>query len=205
MRNKYCVAIYSAVLGRPPFVGVAAMGARNITAYGFPGLERSFWRGLMSVLHDTPVYLTAGLSDHPMTGSPEVAQVYPPRIELAAITAGQILGGPDGKLDIVSELLLGIAEQVIDQGMHIGVGHTLDFDERLSSNTEMSGFVFGALDESDEKRLRAATHAQQILTVIPVTARELTLARADGIEALIERFEAAGVPPVFDHARKGVV
>jgi hypothetical protein len=51
----------------------------------------------------------------------------------------------------------------------------------------------------------AATHAQQILTVVPVTAAELTLARAEGIDALIQRFEAAGVPPVFEHTRKSVV
>ncbi len=195
---------YAAVLGRNPFIEVQSANLANVHAYGFPALKRSFWRNLMSEFHDKFVYVTAGMSEHSMHIPPDQQKIFPSRIELMAVPDGQITGGENGKEDIVAAWLLAISEYVINSNIFIGAGHTLDFQQPLSANTEMSAFLFTPLAGGDEKRLCKCTKAQDILNVVPVTAAELALIRKDGIGAIINLFEANGVRPVFDYLRQGV-
>lgn len=168
-------------------------------------MRKSFWRSLISEFHDTTVYFTGGLSDYSMAVPPAEQKAYPPRIELMALCGGQITAGPSDTDDVVSALLLAVGEYVINSGIFIGVGHTLDFQERLSPNTEMSAFLFTPAECTDEKRVRRCTNAQAILNVVPITSAELAIARQEGVGKLIDLFETSGVRPVFDYLRAGVV
>ena len=196
---------YAAVLGRPPFISRQSSGGRHIEALGFPPMKRSFWRSLLAEAHDTTIYVTAGMSDHPMAVPDSERHIYVPRVELMAVCDGQVVGGPTASDDVVTALLLLVADYVLDQGIFIGVGHTLDFQEPLSPNTQMSAFLFTPPEGIDEKRLRKCTQAQALLNVVPISAAELGLARSEGVAALVDRFAASGVAPVFDYLRPSVV
>jgi hypothetical protein len=196
---------YAAVFGRAPFVEEQSAGALRVQVFGFPPLRRSFWRSLISEAHDTTVYITAGMSDYPMQVPPQARGDYSARIELMAVCDGQITGGPSGTDDVVSALLLAVAEYVLDNGIYIDVGHTLDFQERLAPNTEMTAFLFTPAEGIDEKRVRRCSRAEAILNVMPITRSELEFTRNEGMEALIDRFQASGVGPVFDYMRKSSV
>jgi Suppressor of fused protein (SUFU) len=196
---------YAAVLGRPPFVERKLNGSLNICAFGFPPLRRSFWRSLFSEAHDTTIYLTAGMSEHPMPVPHSEQKLFPPRVELMADCAGQITGGPLGNEDVVSAILLGIAEFTISSEIFIGIGHTLDYREPLAPNTNMSGFLFTPPVGIDEKRLCRCSKSESILNVVPITAAELSLARNSGVPALIDRLEASGFSPVFSYMRESAV
>jgi len=193
---------YTAVLGRAIFT---ERTGNQIKAYGFPPLARSFWKSLFAELHNTHVYITAGLSEHAMPVPAELAKAYPPRVELMATCDVRVTGGADGTEDVVTALLLGIAEQVVSAGIFIGVGHTLDFQAKLYPNTEMSAFLFTPPIGPDQKRLRKCTKADAILNVVPITAAELALLREKGVGALIDLFGRSNVRPVFDLARKSAV
>jgi hypothetical protein len=169
----------------------------------FPPLKRSFWKSLLSEAHDETVYITAGLSSYTMPTWEHGN--HDQRIELIAFSKAPISGGEGGKEDIPTLLLQIIANQVLDQKIPIGVGHTLDFQEHLASNTLMSAFLFALADGVDAKRISRCTKAQTLLNVVPITAPEVQFARTNGVEALIERFEKAGVPPVFDYQRASTV
>ena len=196
------VSKYSAVLGRDPFVRRESEAGKAISAYGFPPLKRSFWRGLISEAHDTTVYFTAGMSAYSMMVPPEEARIYPSRIELMATCDGQVVAGDE---DVVSAILLGVAEYVLDSNIFVGAGHTLDFQRPLTVNTKMSALFFTPPEGMDESRLRRCTNAEGILNVVPITAAELAVARSEGIEALVTRFEESRVRPIFDYARPSVV
>lgn len=122
-----------------------------------------------------------------------------------ATLAGQSTAGPPDREDDISAWLLAIADNVLNSHSFIGVGHTLDFEERLAPDTEMTAFLFTPPVGVDERRLCRCTNAKAILNVVPITAAEINLARQESVEALIECLADSGVDPVFDCARKSAV
>ena len=199
------VSKYSAVFGRNPAVVRAPRGKWAVSACMFPAMKRSFWRSLMSEAHDQTVYVTAGLSDYTMPVGTTVRGAYPANIELIAFCELPIGGGETGTEDVPTAILQLIADYVLDTDTLVGVGHTLDFGERLAPNTEMSAVLFATTDGVDVKRIRRCTRAKDILNVVPITANEVELARAEGLESLLNRFESRGVRPVFDYLRASAV
>lgn len=195
------IAKYAAVFGRPPAVVRAPTDRWGVSACLFPPLKRGFWRSLVSESHDTAVYVTSGMSEHPM--APHAPAPYAARVELMAFSPMPIAGGPDGSEDVPTAVLQSISSYVLDHRILIGVGHTLDFQQPLASNTRMTGCLFATADAVDERRVRRCSKAQQLLNVVLLTAAELELARSEGVPALLDRFEAAGVGPVFDFQRPG--
>lgn len=156
----------------------------------------------MSEAHDQAVYITAGMSEYAMPVAPALKRVYAQNVELIAFSDMPIGGGETGTEDVPAAILQFIADYVLDTKILIGVGHTLDFRERLAPNTEMSAVLFAISDGVDAKRIRRCTKAKEILNVVPITAAEVDLARTDGVEVLLNHFEKAGVRPVFDYLRR---
>jgi Suppressor of fused protein (SUFU) len=196
---------YAAVFGRPPFIERKSNDRNHISVLGFPPLKKSFWRSLWSEAHDSTVYVTVGMSGHDMAVPQAERHSCATKVELLAVCDGQIVGGPAGTEDVVAALLLLIAEYVLDKGIILGVGHTLDLQEPLTTNTAMSAFLFTPPEGIDEKRLRRCTRAQSLLNVVSISKAELDYAREVGVAALVERFQASGVRPMFDYMRRSAL
>jgi len=199
------IAKYAAVFGRSPAVLREPTNGRAVAACMFPAMKPSFWKGLFAEAYDETVYITAGMSAHLMPGDAASLELYAQRVELVAVCEMQVCGGPGGKEDIPTLILQMIADHVLENGILIGVGHTLDFQEPLAPNTMMTAVLFALPERMDVKRIRRCTEAQELLNVVPITAAELTFMRENDLGALLERFESAGVLPVFDYSRPSAV
>lgn len=181
---------------REPQVGV---GVRSCM---FPALPRSFWKGLMSEAHDKVVYITDGLS---ATAMPAPDEQDPSRVELFATCDQPIGGGPSGAEDLPTQIFQDIAEYIVSRGAFVGIGHTLDFASRWAANSAMRGLLFSTAIGVDEKRIAKCSAAKALLTPVPITGAELDFCRREGVLALLDRFEDAGVEPVFDVFRKSSI
>ena len=203
VNNMKSIQKYSAVFGRPPAMVRDPNPNSTVSAYMFPPLKRSFWKSLISEAHDQTIYITSGMSSHKLPGCDD-REGCADRIELIAFSKMPINGGPDGTEDIPTVILQMIADYILNEQIPIGIGHTLDFQEPLATNIQMSAILFAIPEGIDAKRVRKCTKAQNILNVVPITADELELAKNDFLK-LIDKFEAAGVQPVFDCFRSSVV
>jgi|GEM_PF-3860403 len=197
------VAKYAAVFGRAPVVVRGPDEDWQVAVCTFAPQKRSFWKSLLHVAHDQSVSITAGMSDYPMPDDPN--GMWAPRVELMSVSDTLVGGGPAGKDDVPSAILQMIARDVLEQRRLVGFGHTLDLGEKFASNSAMSAVLFALPANMDDKRVRTCTRAQELLNVMPISARELALVRSDSVEALLDRFERAGVAPVFDILRPSVV
>ena len=199
------ISRYQAVFGRPPTVYRGPTDGRGIAACMFPATRHGFWKSLFSEACDQTVYITAGMSAHLMGDGVASPGPYAQRVELVAVCEGPISGGPGGREDVPTMILQVIASYVLDNRLLVGVGHTLDFQEPLAPNTVMTGVLFALPERMDTKRIRRCTEARELLNVVPITSAELEFARRHGVGALIERFDAAGVPPVVVARAKAVL
>lgn len=205
MDKQKIVQRYAAVFGRAPAVIRDSVAGHSILACCFPALARSFWKGLFAEAHDVHVWITAGLSGHKIEKSSEGDVLPSVAFELMAMAEHAVGGGETGVEDVITVILQMIAGYIIEQGVVVEIGHTLDFREPMSANTEMTGVFFLPPDGIDMKRLIKCSSAEEILGVMPLTAAELEFARTDGVGALIDKFEEAGVSSFFDVFRKSVI
>ncbi|WP_395735340.1 suppressor of fused domain protein [Prosthecobacter sp.] len=205
MNPLQVVQRYAAVFWRAPAVVRESDSGLPVLACWFPALKKSFWKGLFAEAHDMHVWITAGLSSYQMAVPPDLQSGCQRRIELMALAENAIAGGESGDLDICTFILQLIACHVIEQKIFVDVGHTLNFGEPMSSNSEMTGVLFALPFDIDLKRVSRCSQAKVILSVMPLTAAELAYARKEGTEALIDRFEDAGVAAMFDVFRPSVV
>lgn len=196
---------YAAVFGRSPAFVRRPENGGHVSAAMFPPLKRSFWRGLMSEAHDVSVAITYGLSDHTLPVPSEVSKETSDRIELIAFSTVPIGGGPSGSEDIPSAILQMIGDYIIDQKLVVDVGHTLDFQQPLATNVEMSAVLFALPFGIDAKRVMKCSRAREILNIVPITSAELQLVRENDVGVLLDRFEASGIEAVFDCFRKSSV
>ena len=74
----------------------------------------------------------------------------------------------------------------------------------MVEGSEMSAF-FLVIPPEDQTGLIRASGAQQVMAVMTVSQRECEMAIAEGTVALVDRFEASGIPPLIDWDRKSVV
>jgi len=200
------IEIYAAILGREPYLVKKPQSKNHISVAFFPEINAGFFKRLMAEGCDQNIYISSGLSNYKM--APPLSQSYRPElhIELVAQTEGQITGGESGKEDVVSYILQMVADYIIDNTVFIEPGHTLDFEETLTTNSEMRGFLFSVPENIDIKRIcKANKRCENLVSLIPLSRKELDFARNQGVGELINEFESKGVPPIFDPFRKCVL
>ena len=195
---------YAAIFGRAPYlVKDSDIGVR--TAF-FPAIDAGFFKSLMSEGVDQNIYITAGLSRYEMKAPSDLSYKPETKVELVAQTNGQITSGATGEEDVVSELMPMIASYIIEERIFIEPGHTLDFQERIATNSEMSAFLFSVPEGFDVNRVRKACKScQALVSLIPISVAELEYTRKNGVGALIDIFEENNVPPLFDPFRSSAI
>ena len=96
-----------------------------------------------------------------------------------------------------------VSDYIIENSIFIEPGHTLDFEEKLTTNSEMNGLLFAVPEAIDIKRIcKANKKCENLISLVPLSRKELEFVRNDGLEKLIDKFEALDVPPIFDPFRK---
>ena len=197
------IQIYAAILGRDPCLILDPQSKNNISVAFFPECDAGFFKRLIAEGCDQYIYITSGLSNYKMVAP--IGLPYKPElhIELVAQTEGQITGGESGKEDIVSYILQMVAEYIVENSVFIEPGHTLDFEENLTINSEMSAFLFAVPVGFDIKRVCGANKkCENLVSLIPISRKELEFVRNNGVDDLIDLFVSKNVPPIFDPFRK---
>jgi len=184
---------YTAFFGRGADVVLDAKpdDPRSPSVYRFPPTRAGFLKRIFTPPATDFVFMTDGMSSHAMPVPPEEQRVYPSRIELFACARGAPVVGPEGR-DVVTAILQGLAVVPFTQRIFFGPLHTCDLGEPVSSNPEMTGFLFAVPEGVDIARLCSCTPAAElVVSVIPVTASEIRYAKAKGPDQLIAQFEKA--------------
>lgn len=197
------IQAYSAILGREPYLLLEPQSKNQISVAFFPKINAGLLKRLMAEGYDQNIYISSGLSDYRM--EPPADLPYKPglHVELIAQTDGQITVGELGEEDVVSIMLQMVADYIIENSVFIEPGHTLDFEENFTCNSEMRGLLFCVPVGLDVKRIcKANKICENLISLMPLTKKELDFAKSAGVEELVEQFELAGVPPMFDPFRK---
>jgi Suppressor of fused protein (SUFU) len=199
------IQIYAAILGRAPYFVLQPQSNSHISVAFFPKIDAGFFKMLMAEGCDQNIYISSGLSNYKMAVPTELSYKPELHIELIAQTEGQITGGESGKEDVASHILQMVADYIIENSLFIEPGHTLDLEENLASNSEMRGFLFAVPSGLDIKRIcKANKKCENLVSLIPLSKKELEFARNKGVGELINEFESKGVPPIFDPFRKSI-
>jgi len=82
---------------------------------------------------------------------------------------------------------------------------TVTWGGPLLEGSAMTAFFFALPSFSDTERVAHAMGVDVILNVMTITTPERELAMREGSGELVDRFEAAGVPPVLDWDRPSCV
>ncbi len=200
------VGKYSAFFGRQPDIVLDPIpdDPQSPSVCRFPPTKVGFLKRIFTQLPSDCVYITDGMSRQEMPVPEIERRTYPTRIELIALSTAAIVGGNDGR-DVCAAILQSLAVIPFRQSIFFGPLQTCDFGERICTNSEMTGFFFAVPDGVDMDRLcRCTPAAQLVVSVIPITPKEIQYAKEKGSEQLISLFEKAAVPNVFDPYRKGV-
>ena len=197
---------YAAFFGRPPdlIIDPGPSDPQSPSVCRFPPTKVGFLKRIFTQLPANCVYITDGMSRQEMAVPEQERRTYPTRIELIALSTAAIVGGNDG-CDVGTAILQALAVIPFKQNIFFGPLQTCDFGDRICTNSEMTGFFFAVPDGVDMGRLcRCTPAAQLVVSVIPITPKEIVYAKEKGSDQLIALFEKAGVPSVFDPFRKGV-
>lgn len=200
-------ARYEDFFGRAPDVVLDPIPEAEppVAVYRFPPVSGGWWRRWRRPASDQFVSITFGMATREMAVPLAERDVTPSRIELLA-HAGHAYTVAGSREDPVSRILRGLAVLPFTEGLHLGPGDTLDMGEPLATNATTSGYFFAVPDYPGIDRLTALTPgATMILTVVPLSAAELDLARDRGSDVLVARLEAAGIPPHFDLYRPSLL
>jgi hypothetical protein len=161
-----------------------------------------------SAAHPYVRLVTCGMAERPMTVPAEFG--YSPYAELTiALPADWPIrkmvrkrraGWP---LQVLQEL----ARLPHDHSTHLWDGHTAPWGEPFAADTQMSSLIVlppeQAPDGFDEFAYRGKK--VNILGLIPLHEGELQLCLNEGVDALVDRLDAAGVTDVVDPRRPSVV
>jgi len=197
------IQTYAAIFGREPYFLLEPQSKNRVSVAFFPAINAGFFKRLMAEGCEQNIYISSGFSNYTMQSPANLPYLPELHVELVAQTEGQITGGASGKEDVVSLILQMVADYIIENSVFIEPGHTLDIEENLTINSEMSGFLFSVPEDLDIKRIcKANKKCENLISLIPLSSKELGFARNCGVEELINKFEAAGVLPIFDPFRK---
>jgi hypothetical protein len=157
-------------------------------------------------------FVTAGMSDRPMTLGPDSSHLDHLRHAELVIALPEerwaddlnaLSGGEEGAYYPI-KCLKWLARFPHRYGTWLGYGHTIpvgDPPEPIGPDTEMCGFVLGRavtrdpsfdhLGVADGKRIN-------LLAVYPLYESEMDFKLENGVEALFERMKKQGVTEIFD-------
>lgn len=171
--------------------------------YRFPPSNAGFFKRIFSQAHEVGVYITDGMARFPMNVPAAERDVFPSRVELLAFAAEPV--ADDGGTDSVAPVLQALALVPRAQGIFFGPLHTCEWPAGTGPSSAMEGFFFAVPDGLDMGRLcRCTGGAELVVSVMPITRGELTLAKSRGSEALLDRFEEEDVENVFDPFRESI-
>jgi hypothetical protein len=102
-------------------------------------------------------------------------------------------------------LLTALAHLPWREGISFMPLETVTFGGPWLEGSAMTSCFFVIPPFEDHERLARAMGADIVLNVMTITTAERELAMRDGSEALVDRLEAAGVPPLIDWDRPSCV
>jgi len=107
-------------------------------------------------------------------------------------------------------LALSIAARFpFENNTFLAPGHTIECPESLFPGSQLSAFMFMSLDWCADgdvgKKLVVQGDPVNLLWLVPITAAELALKRARGIEALLQVFEKNNHPLPLNEQRRSYV
>ena len=125
------------------------------------------------------------------------------RVELCAF-ATSVREAEPGR-DAVAWVLTTLAHLPWREGVSFMPLETVTWGGPLLEGSAMTAFFFALPSFSDPEGVARAMGVDVILNVMTITTSERDLAMREGSGALVDRFEAAGVPPVLDWDRPSCV
>lgn len=193
---------YSAIFGRSPLLVHEPNDSNHVVSAFFPEINAGFFKRLMAEGTDQNIYITAGFSRYRMNPPKNLEYKPETRVELIAQTNGQITCGESVQEDVVTNVLLTVTNFIIENSLFIEPGHTLDFQQPIAVNSEMTSYLFTVPEHLDIKRIcKANKGCQNLISLIPISENELNYTKQHGILALIDIFEKNNVHPLFDPFR----
>lgn len=149
------------------------------------------------------VYITGGMvnRDMPKLSPDEGGRVE--RIELCACTRS--IREVEPRRDALAAALHALAHLPWQQGISFMPLETVTWGSQFLPGSGMSTFFFAIPPADEDQALALAAEADVVLQVMTITREERELAIREGSLALVDRFEAAGVPPLVDWDRPSCV
>jgi hypothetical protein len=148
------------------------------------------------------VYMTEGMASREMPPRAANDPRELRRVELCAYTRKVRESAPG--MDAAALALTALAHLPWRNTLSLQPLETVTWGSPMVEGSEMSAF-FLVIPPEDQTGLIRASGAQQVMAVMTVSQRECEMALAEGTIALVDRFEAAGIPPLIDWDRKSVV
>jgi len=166
----------------------AIFGAEPVWSDADPEVEVSLFRPALPVMLEpgSEVLVTAGASRRPMNAPPE----QPALIEYLMVlpAAWRELYGEDPAALFAVDTLRVIANYPHRSGAWLGQGHTLPAGRPIHPTTEMNGWVLtNALIFEQQPELSVGGNPVAPLLLTPLYPLELSLARGQGTDALMDR------------------
>ena len=149
------------------------------------------------------VYITNGMADRVMPLPPESTSSRPRRIELCTYTRDAREAQP-GR-DLAAWVLHSLAHLPWRENCSFAPLETVTWGGHIIEGSDMTAFFFALPPFVDEDELLPAAKADLVLQVMTITGAERELAVRESSEALMDRFESTGVPPVMDWDRPSCV
>lgn len=134
-------------------------------------------------------------------GVPESGRIE--RVELCAFTP-TVRESEPGR-DVVAWLLTTLAHLPWRESVSFMPLETVTLGGPLLEGSAMTSLFFALPPIDDHQRVAQVMGADLLLNVMTITTPERELAMRDGPAALVDRFEAAGVPAVLDWDRPSCV
>lgn len=149
------------------------------------------------------VYITGGMANRamPRVDGPESRR--PERVELCACARAQRDAEP-GR-DAVAWALHTLSHLPWREEISYMPLETVTWHNQLLDGSAMTAFFFIVPPVDEDHALRHAAKADLVLQVMTITSNERELALREGSLALLDRLEAAGVPPLIDWDRASCV
>jgi hypothetical protein len=136
---------------------------------------------------------------------PKEFERVPARIELTTYSR-EVIMMKSGGVDFVAYLLHWLAHYPLRESRFLAVGQTFRMGKPIVPGSEMTAYLFGTVPGAKHADLIAATcGAGSVVHAVPISEAERQLAVESGVGALLDKFAAARVPPLFDLSRSSCV
>jgi hypothetical protein len=151
------------------------------------------------------VYITAGMSDVPMSVPDRLADSIPSRIEISAYS-DEVIMMENGKADFICTILHWMAHHPFRQSTFFASSQTFQVGRPIIPQSEMTAYYFAQTPIVDAGKLFDHTpKAEGFVHLVPISEAERRLAVEAGSKKLLELFHNHGVNPDFDLKRKSLL